>query len=156
MVRRLSCNTSPNSDTAGLSVAARWLCAAAGLLAAMLLAVAAWLTPDPYGNGMGTHEQLGLPPCRFVAQWQTRCPSCGMTTAWAYAVRGRLDRALASNVGGTLLALAAMAAVPWSLSAACTGRWLLIRGCWPLLLGGSAIVLAITLADWLIRLTLAR
>ena len=118
-----------------------------------MLAVASWLTPEPCG--IGTHEQLGLPTCRFVAAWQIRCPSCGMTTAWTYAVRGNVAQALAANVGGTLLAWAAMAAVPWTLAAACTGRWLLIPGRWSWLLAGSAVVLVITLADRLIRLAIA-
>lgn len=153
MVRRLSCNRSPDSDSARLSKAARWSCAAAALAAASMLAVAAWLTPEP--RGLGTHEQLGLPPCGFIEAWQMRCPSCGMTTAWAHAVRGQMVQALAANVGGTLLAWVAMAAVPWALAAACTGRWLLIPGRWSWLLAGSAVVLAITLADWLFRLAVA-
>lgn len=153
MVRRLSCNRSPDSDSAGLTKAARWSCAATALLAATMLAVALWLAPEP--RGIGTHEQLGLPPCRFVTAWQIRCPSCGMTTAWAHAVRGQMAQALAANVGGTLLAWAAMAAVPWTLAAACTGRWLLIPGRWSWLLAGSAVVLVITLADWLVRLAVA-
>src|SRR5205085_6174191 len=62
---------------------------AAGLTA--LFAVALWL--DPYGPGgvplaMGTHRQLGLPPCNFQRLTGLPCPSCGMTTSFALLVRG--------------------------------------------------------------------
>src|SRR5690606_38667936 len=132
---------------------ARWSCAATALLAATMLAVALWLTPEP--RGIGTHEELGLPPCRFVTAWQIRYPSCGMTTAWSHAVRGQMDHALAANVGGSWLGWAAMLAVPGCLASACAGRWLLIpgRGAW--LLAGSAVMLVISLAEWLVRLAVA-
>jgi hypothetical protein len=45
-----------------------------GLIA--LLATARWLTPD--ARGLGTHEQLGLPPCGFYLWYGLPCPSCGM------------------------------------------------------------------------------
>src|SRR4051794_7336480 len=68
---------------------ARWglLAAALGVLA--VLGVARCLRPDP--KGYGTHQQLGLLPCGFRAITGLGCPSCGMTTAFAWFVRGRFD-----------------------------------------------------------------
>lgn len=114
------------------------------------LGVATALRPD--GRGFGTHQQLGLPPCTFLVLFGRRCPSCGMTTSWAYLVRGQIAGALAANTGGTLLgALTAVAAV-WLLASGLRGRWL---GWVPnttlvtwLLVGVGAV----TFVDWVIRL----
>jgi hypothetical protein len=75
-----------------------------------------------------------------------------MTTAWAHVVRGQLHLALADNVAGTLLALAAIAAVPWTLVAACKGRWMLVRWRWGAAICLAALVLLVALLDWLWRL----
>jgi hypothetical protein len=121
---------------------------ASGLLA--LLAVAAFLRPDP--RGLGTHEQCGLPPCTFRFLFGRPCPTCGMTTAWAHLVRGQLTDALRAHVGGTLLGTLAVASVPWLMVSAARGRWLWwapnsVAVAW----AGSAILL-VTLIEWGIRL----
>lgn len=111
---------------------------------------AALLHPDP--RGFGTHQQLGLPPCSAEALFGVRCPSCGMTTAWACLVRFRPIHALRANVGGTLLGLIDLAAAPWLLASALRGRWLggaPTSGAW-LALAGT--VLAVTFLDWVVRL----
>src|SRR5689334_8979719 len=63
---------------------------AAGVLLATsaILITAARLHPD--AHQYGTHEQLGLPPCGFLVMTGLPCPTCGMTTAFAYATHGRL------------------------------------------------------------------
>lgn len=78
---------------------------AAGILAGTvaILAVAARLHPNQ--QGMGTHRELGLPPCGFVLATGYPCPTCGMTTAFACAVRGQFRSALRSQVAGLTLAL---------------------------------------------------
>ena len=114
------------------------------------LATAAVLRPNQSGHG--THRQLGLPPCTFVVLFGRRCPSCGMTTAWAHLMRGQVAGALRANVGGALLGLLALVAEPWLLISAVRGRWF---GWVP-----SSIVLAwvlsgivvVTLIDWSIRM----
>lgn len=119
-----------------------------------LLGLAVWLNPDPYGTGYGTHQQLGLPPCTFTTVLKIRCPSCGMTTAWAYTVRGQLHKALGANVGGTLLALLAIVLVPWLAVTSIRGRWLFGRPRDMAIVIVAAVVLGVTLVDWCFRLWL--
>ncbi len=158
MLRRLSQSneTQAPAPAASLPWPIRLLLVAMGAGMLTLLVIAARLKPDPYGQGYGTHQQLGLPPCTFITLFGVRCPSCGMTTAWTHVVRGQIPSALRSNTGGTLLALLALAATPWSIVCG-------MRGCW---LGGgltdrtivslAACVIGVTLLDWLIRLTFSR
>ena len=47
----------------------------------VVLALAAWLTPDP--AGVGTHIQLGLEPCIMMTWLNLPCPMCGMTTTFS-------------------------------------------------------------------------
>ena len=84
----------------------------AGLCVLTLLIISRFLVPN--ADGMGTHQQLGLPPCTSIAMFGVRCPGCGMTTSWAWVMRGEIWTALQANVGGTMLALIAMAYIPWS------------------------------------------
>jgi len=50
-----------------------------------LLAVVA----KPDARGYGTHEQLGLSPCRLKQWTDIPCPGCGVTTSVTLAVQGR-------------------------------------------------------------------
>jgi hypothetical protein len=62
----------------------------AALLAACALAVlitAACIQASPTGEG--THRQLGLPPCGWLAMTGYPCPTCGMTTAFSLAAHSR-------------------------------------------------------------------
>lgn len=86
------------------------------------LVVAGLLTAD--ARGYGTHQQLGLPPCTFLVLFGYRCPSCGMTTAWANLAQGRLVAALETHVVGTLLGGIDLTAGLWLLLVAWRGRWL--------------------------------
>ena|SRR5438874_1961928 len=133
-----------------LPVAARLAALLAGLGLAALLALAVWLTPDQ--RGLGTHQQLGLPPCTVLEVFHIRCPACGMTTAWAYTVRGQLWRAAAANCGGTLLAMLAIGLAPWLLVSAARGRWLGGPPSAKIALTLMACVAGVTLLDWSVRL----
>ena len=73
-------------------------CVAGGLVAVLLLSL--WLEPD--ARGLGTHEQLLLLPCKFQALTGLPCPSCGMTTAFAYMARGELREAFIAQPLGAL------------------------------------------------------
>ncbi|MHC5112611.1 MAG: DUF2752 domain-containing protein [Planctomycetota bacterium] len=76
---------------------------AAGLV---LFGTAIWLKPSE--DGLGTHRQLGLPPCSSIALFGLPCPTCGMTTAFALAVRGKWMAAFQAQPAGLLLAIAAL------------------------------------------------
>jgi hypothetical protein len=87
-----------------------------------VLGLAAWLTPDE--RGYGTHEQLGFGTCGMLVTTGLPCPTCGMTTAFAYTVRGRFIRAFLAQPAGFVLALATAAS---ALGAA----WVLVTGRMP-------------------------
>lgn len=94
----------------------------AGALAAVLLAwllVGATLTPDP--SGMGTHRQMGLPPCGWIVAFGKPCPTCGMTTSFTNAVHGHFLASFEGQPFATLLALAVSAGFWGCVYAACTG-----------------------------------
>jgi hypothetical protein len=93
---------------------------AVGLLG--LLITAATLPPSEHG--MGTHQQLGLPPCSFVMFLGVRCPACGMTTSWAHLMRGQLIQSAHANTGGLMLGVLAALGAPWMLASGLRGRWL--------------------------------
>jgi hypothetical protein len=63
-----------------------WLAVSTACLSVMI--VAASIQPDP--SGESTHAQLGLNSCQFLARTGIPCPSCGMTTSFAWFVRGNL------------------------------------------------------------------
>jgi hypothetical protein len=122
---------------------------------AALLVVARCLEPDERGHG--THEQLGLPACAFRATTGEPCPACGLTTAFAWFARGRIDRAIGANAAGGLLAPACVVLIPWLLASSYAGR-----ACWgartidgPILVLSLATV-ALGLAAWTVRLILGR
>lgn len=84
------------------------------------LSVAAWLTPDELG--VGSHQQLGLPPCSMLTLVGYPCPTCGMTTAFAHTVRGELRSAFRAQPAGLALALTCVFAASVSLGVAVTGK----------------------------------
>jgi hypothetical protein len=132
-----------------LSPQGRVLLAALGLAAFALMATARTLNPDP--RGFGTHEQLGLAPCWFTAVTGWPCPTCGMTTAWALAMRGNVLAACSANAGGAVLFVMMTLAALWAWASALAGR--LIGRNWPrwFLWMGTAW-LAVAVLDWARRL----
>ena len=135
-----------------LSPISRFLAASAALSLLVLLAVA-WRL-EPSAAGFGTHQQLGLPPCTSVQLFDVRCPACGMTTAWACLMRGRVALALGANVGGTLLGIGALLAGPWLLMAAARGRWPVRSPQAHHVAWTGVLVLVVTCIDWVCRLML--
>ncbi|MCG3129835.1 MAG: hypothetical protein FLDDKLPJ_00570 [Phycisphaerae bacterium] len=119
-------------------------------LGTAVFAVAAFVQPNP--QRIGTHTQLGFPPCTAMLLTGYPCPSCGMTTAFAWTVRGRIDRAFAAQPAGALLALGAFAATLAAFSTLVTGKswrvnWILLP---PHRL--AAAVVMILLASWIYKL----
>lgn len=86
----------------------------------VVMLLAAWLRPDP--SGMGTHRQLGFLPCGLVIATGIPCPTCGMTTAFAWMARGHIRTAFAAQPFGATLALAAAASAGLALAALVSGR----------------------------------
>ena len=85
---------------------------ALGALAAScgVLGVALWLKPAAIGYG--THTQLGLPPCWFLTLMHIPCPSCGMTTSFAYAIRLEFWNAFLANPFGLAAFFVTVAMIP--------------------------------------------
>jgi hypothetical protein len=121
---------------------------------AVVFGVARWLEPSP--RGFGTHTQLGLPPCHFLWVTGRPCPTCGMTTSFAWFVRGRLDRSWQANPVGVLLAPACLALIPWLLLGAARGKPLGVRSLEPPLIGLVVAAVALSLLSWTVRLLLGR
>lgn len=117
------------------------------------LVVAGQLQPSP--SGLGTHQQLGLPPCTMRVLWDLRCPACGMTTSWSHFVRGEWLSSLIVNIGGFLLAMYALVVLALAGTTLISGRlpavwiqqWLSFS-----LLG----IAAVTVADWARRVIMER
>jgi Protein of unknown function (DUF2752) len=132
----------------GWPIRCSFLIAAACL--AGLLAVARKLEPDP--RGFGTHIQLGLPPCAFLAVTGRLCPTCGMTTSFAWLTRGRIDRSWQANPAGCLYALLTIPLVSWLVSSAVANHPVGFQGLSAPLTGLLFAAIALGLASWLIRL----
>ncbi len=87
--------------------------------AAGILGLAAYLEPSP--TGLGTHAQLALPSCGWIALADIPCPTCGMTTAFAHAADGNLVAAAVAQPMGAVLAVAVAAALFIASYVAATG-----------------------------------
>lgn len=71
---------------------------------AAILSLGAYLTPA--SEGLGTHEQLNMPPCGWIMLMDLPCPTCGMTTAVTHAAHGNLVTSFTTQPMGFLFALA--------------------------------------------------
>lgn len=85
-----------------------------------VLVTAVWITPSR--AGVETHRQLGLAECQFLRTSGLPCPSCGMTTSFAWFARGNIVASLYVQPMGTLLATAAACAFWAGLYIAITGK----------------------------------
>jgi len=109
---------------------------------------------EPRSKGLGTHTQLGLPPCPFATATGHPCPSCGKTTAFAWFVRGRFGRSWGANPAGLLLASVCVGLAPWLLVGAAMGKAPGFRSLERPLLGLVVATVAVSLVSWTIRLVL--
>ena len=92
---------------------------AVGCLGVLLLAAS--LPPSP--SGMGTHRQsLHLPACNFLQTTGLPCPSCGMTTSFAWFAKGNLLASMYVQPMGMILATLVAASVWGGSYIAITGR----------------------------------
>lgn len=109
------------------------------------LIVASCLQPD--SRGLGTHQQLGLPPCSMRMMFGIRCPGCGMTTSWAYFTRGKWHASAQANVAGFLLAWFSLAVTVIAVRSVVTGCPPSIRNQQRVTLGGVAIMV-VAFLNW--------
>jgi hypothetical protein len=96
----------------------------------------------------GSHQTLGLPNCRFKELTGMPCPSCGMTTSFAFLVRGDLVDSVKANWVGTGLAVFCILFIPWAVVSTVRGRYLWVRnveGVLGLLVGVFTVLM---LARW--------
>jgi hypothetical protein len=131
----------------------RGLLVIAAVLLAGLLGLSKALTPDP--RGYGTHTQLGLRPCTFAVMTGRLCPTCGMTTAYAWFIRGRIDRSWRANPAGCLFAASSMPVIIWMLACALQGRPVGVRSLSGALMGLLLVGCVLSLACWLIQWTVS-
>lgn len=113
-----------------------------------LLVVAAGL--EPSRSGLGTHQQLGLPPCSMQFLFDLRCPSCGMTTSWSHFSRGQWAQSAAANLGGFLLAAGVLPLAAVALRCGLSGNLPSVKTQQFVTVAAGSIML-ITLIDWVLR-----
>jgi hypothetical protein len=89
-----------------------------GCLAVLIQAVR--LHPDP--AGLGTHTQMGLQPCYLITLCGIPCPTCGMTTSFAWFARGNIAASFYVQPMGCVLAALTVAVFWTALYIAATGR----------------------------------
>ena len=90
-------------DVVGSPPGVRFASLMVALACLSVLIVAAYLRPSE--QGLGTHEQLGLPACGWIVAADLPCPTCGMTTAFSHAANGDLYGSLGAQPFGALLAV---------------------------------------------------
>jgi len=86
----------------------------------VILLAALWVTPSQ--RGVGTHHQLGLPTCGWIVAADIPCPTCGMTTSFAHAVRGHFLQSLFAQPMGLVLAIGTLLTGVIAIFTAVTGR----------------------------------
>lgn len=86
---------------------------AISVVAAVVLLIARLLQPSP--NGVGTHTQIGLPPCPFLHFTGIPCPSCGWTTSVSHSARLHFYEALITQPFGLIVFFGAVLSIPLSI-----------------------------------------
>src|SRR5262249_2613360 len=97
----------------------------------------------------------GLRPCAFVMLTGRLCPTCGMTTAFAWFARGQLGHAWEASPAGCLLAITSVPLAVWLLLCAVRAEpvgFQSLQGPLVRLLLGSLVLSG---AFWLVRLVLS-
>jgi Protein of unknown function (DUF2752) len=124
------------------------LAAAAGVAGILLLART--LVPDP--RGFGTHTQVGLMPCSFLMITGRLCPTCGMTTSFAWMTRGNVVRSWKANPAGCVLALLCVPLFAWLVWSAVASEPIGFQSVGDTLMGFILAAVVLSLVVWLVRL----
>lgn len=85
-----------------LSLAGRLLALGVFVACVTLMYTAIRLTPSP--EGVGTHRAMGFYPCNMLVVTGIPCPTCGMTTSFAWFYRAELMGSLYVQPCGFVLA----------------------------------------------------
>jgi hypothetical protein len=121
---------------------------------AVLIVLGVFVEPD--ARGFGTHERLGLPPCKPMEWWNVPCPGCGVTTSVALAAHGALWSSFKNQPFGLLIACAIPVVAVWALNHHLRGRDLNVETSriklgWPALVVGVLMV-----GSWIYKLARVR
>lgn len=125
------------------------LAAALVALAALSILLAA-VYVQPVADADGGQRQLELRECGW-RQRDLACPTCGMTRAFAYTVRGRLGQAFFMQPAGTLAALLCGLIVGYGLLVTLSGKRLNLFVLCFHYKRIAVIIAAIVLLSWLWR-----
>jgi hypothetical protein len=125
-----------------------WL--ALALCCAFVIGASAWLTPSP--TGVGTHTQLGLPPCGFLLLFHAPCPACGLTTAFAHLAHFQLAASLRAHPMGVPLFAGALVLLVVALDGALRARALAEANDTLRIDRVALVTVGGLLATWLVRL----
>ena len=90
--------------------------------AAMFGVLAIAVSLKPSRSGVGTHQGLGFQGCDFLTRTGLPCPSCGMTTSFAWFVRGNWIASFYVQPMGFVLAIMTGTVFWAALYIALTGR----------------------------------
>ena len=136
----------------------RLWCSFVFAMCAAMMALALYLHPDPFGIGMGTHQELGLPPCGWQQHLGIPCPTCGCTTAVSYFAHAHPLKSFLTQPFGFAVALIATLLLPLTLWGIVTGQWkgpstFKLAWYWPWWTYGSIALLALA---WVYKLIIAR
>jgi hypothetical protein len=111
---------SPRFEHRRLSIGGRILASVLAMSCLTVLCIARLLTPSP--EGVSTHTELNMEPCYFLAHTGIPCPSCGMTTSFAWFARGNLAASFYIQPMGCVLAIICAAGFWIGVYIAATGR----------------------------------
>jgi hypothetical protein len=107
-----SCSPSARPNPSEFSKSDQTKYIALGMVSGAILIVARLLRPS--SRGVGTHEQLGIPPCAFLHFTGIPCPGCGLTTSFAHAARLHFYDAFITQPFGLILFCLTALIVPLS------------------------------------------
>ena len=123
---------------------------APAVLSVTLLLIARLLRPS--ADGVGTHRQLGLPPCAFLHFTGVPCPSCGLTTSVAHAARLHFYESITTQPFGLVIFISAALCIPLSIFLWRRGiPWSRLKSS----LGGNLVIyltIAIFILSWLYKI----
>jgi Protein of unknown function (DUF2752) len=122
-----------------------------------VIATGLWLYPyDENGEALrlGTHQQLGLPPCNFKELTTVPCPSCGMTSSFSLLLHGDVVNSLKANFAGTALLTFGLLFVPWAFASVFLRRFVFIRSMEMVVFRLAIIFLVLLFGRWGIVLIL--